>query len=161
MTRATSAVGHLLTMHQARFHCSKQSTGEVVGVNAMATGPASLHESAGSGHGHCVGGAVINRALAYLNEAGKTISDEDLVMQPLLQAATGKGTLSEHWTNYRKAMLDYAGLFSSLATSATLSAEGLSRSTECRRSSICVSSAAPTLFRSVPRASWRASYGKR
>ena len=57
-----------------------------------------------------VGGAVINGALAYLNEAGKTISDEDLVMRPFPQAATGTGTLSEQWTNYRKAMLDYAGI---------------------------------------------------
>jgi hypothetical protein len=63
-----------------------------------------------TGFGVGVGGAVINGALAYLNEAGKTISDEDLVMRPFPQVATGTGTLAEQWTNYRKAMLNYAGI---------------------------------------------------
>ena len=63
-----------------------------------------------TGFGVGVGGAVINGALAYLNEVGKTISDEDLVMRPFPQVATGAGTLSDQWTNYRKAMLDYAGI---------------------------------------------------
>ena len=31
-------------------------------------------------------------------------------MRPFPQAATGTGTLSGQWTNYRKAMLDYAGI---------------------------------------------------
>lgn len=63
-----------------------------------------------TGFGVGVGGAVINGALAYLNEAGKTISDEDLVMRPFPQVATGAGTLAEQWTEYRKAMLDHAGI---------------------------------------------------
>lgn len=63
-----------------------------------------------TGFGVGVGGAVINGALAYLNDAGKTISDEDLVMRPFPQATTGTGTLSEQWTHYRRAMLDYAGI---------------------------------------------------
>lgn len=63
-----------------------------------------------TGFGVGVGGAVINGALAYLNEAGKTISDEDLVMRPFPQVATGTATLAEQWTEYRKAMLDYAGI---------------------------------------------------
>jgi hypothetical protein len=63
-----------------------------------------------TGFGVGVGGAVINGALAYLNEAGKTISDEDLVMRPFPQVATGGGTLAEQWAEYRKAMLDYAGV---------------------------------------------------
>jgi hypothetical protein len=63
-----------------------------------------------TGFGVGVGGAVINGALAYLNEAGKTISDEDLVMRPFPQVATGTGSLAEQWTGYRKAMLDYAGI---------------------------------------------------
>lgn len=63
-----------------------------------------------TGFGVGVGGAVINGALAYLNEAGKTISDEDLVMRPFPQVATGTVGLAEQWTEYRKAMLDYAGI---------------------------------------------------
>ena len=63
-----------------------------------------------TGFGVGVGGAVINGALAHLNEAGKTISDEDLVMRPFPQVATGIGTLPNQWTEYRKAMLDYAGI---------------------------------------------------
>lgn len=63
-----------------------------------------------TGFGVGVGGAVINGALAYLNEAGKTISDEDLVMRPFPQVATGTATLAAQWTEYRKAMLDYAGI---------------------------------------------------
>jgi hypothetical protein len=63
-----------------------------------------------TGFGVGVGSAVINGALAYLNEAGKTISDEDLVMRPFPQVATGTATLAEQWTEYRKAMLDYAGV---------------------------------------------------
>ena len=31
-------------------------------------------------------------------------------MRPFPQAATGTGILSEQWTNYRKAMIDYAGI---------------------------------------------------
>src|SRR5581483_7584153 len=63
-----------------------------------------------TGFGVGVGSAVINGALAYLSEAGKTISDEDLVMRPFPQMATGTATLAEQWTEYRKAMLDYAGI---------------------------------------------------
>ncbi len=63
-----------------------------------------------TGFGVGVGSAVINGVLAYLNEVGKTISDEDLVMRPFPQVATGLGTLAEQWTSYRKAMLDYAGI---------------------------------------------------
>jgi hypothetical protein len=63
-----------------------------------------------TGFGVGVGSAVINGALAYLNEAGKTISDEDLVMRPFPQVATGTAPLAEQWTEYRKAMLDYAGI---------------------------------------------------
>jgi hypothetical protein len=63
-----------------------------------------------TGFGIGVGGAVINGALAYLNEAGKTISDEDIVMRPFPQVATGTPTLADQWTEYRKAMIDYAGI---------------------------------------------------
>ncbi len=63
-----------------------------------------------TGFGVGVGGAVINGALAYLNEAGKTISDEDIVMRPFPQVATGGARLADQWTEYRKAMIDYAGI---------------------------------------------------
>ena len=63
-----------------------------------------------TGFGVGVGGAVINGALAFLNDAGKTISDEDLVMRPFPQVATGAASLAEQWTGYRRAMIDYAGI---------------------------------------------------
>jgi hypothetical protein len=63
-----------------------------------------------TGFGVGVGGAVINGALAYLNSAGKTITDDALVMRPFPQVATGGANLGEQWTEYRKAMLDHAGI---------------------------------------------------
>jgi len=63
-----------------------------------------------TGFGVGVGGAVINGALAYLNDAGKTITDEDIVMRPFPQVATGDKSLAEQWTEYRKKMIDYAGI---------------------------------------------------
>jgi len=63
-----------------------------------------------TGFGIGVGGAVINGALAYLNEAGKTISDEELVMRPFPQVATGGKSLAEQRTEYRKAMIEHAGI---------------------------------------------------
>jgi hypothetical protein len=63
-----------------------------------------------TGFGLGIGGPVINGALAALSDAGKTISDEDLVMRPFPQVATGSSTLAEQWTNYRKAMIEHAGI---------------------------------------------------
>jgi len=63
-----------------------------------------------SGFGVGIGGAVINGALAYLNEAGKTISDEALVMRPFPYMASGATDFPNQWTEYRKAMIDYAGI---------------------------------------------------
>lgn len=63
-----------------------------------------------TGFGIGVGSAVINGALAYLSDAGKTISDEDIVMRPFPQIATGTASLPDQWTEYRKAMIDYAGI---------------------------------------------------
>jgi hypothetical protein len=63
-----------------------------------------------TGFGLGVGSAVINGALAFLNDEGKTISDEDLVMRPFPQIATGGANLAGQWTEYRKAMVDYAGI---------------------------------------------------
>ena len=63
-----------------------------------------------TGFGLGVGGVVINGALAYLNESGKTISDEYIVMRPFPQVATGSASLADEWTEYRKAMIDCAGI---------------------------------------------------
>lgn len=63
-----------------------------------------------TGFGLGVGGAVINGVLAHLSEAGKTVSDEDLVMRPFPQAATGGKKLSDLWTEYRREMVDCAGI---------------------------------------------------
>lgn len=63
-----------------------------------------------TGFGLGVGGAVINGVLACLSDAGKTISDEDLVMRPFPQVATGGKSLADQWAEYRKAMIDYAGI---------------------------------------------------
>ena len=63
-----------------------------------------------TGFGYGVGGPVINGTLAALDSAGKTISDEDLVMRPFPQTATGLSSLAEQWTNYRKSMIDHAGI---------------------------------------------------
>ena len=63
-----------------------------------------------TGFGVNVGSAVINGALAYLSRAGKTISDQDLVMRPFPQIATGPAKLPQQWTEYRRAMLDHAGI---------------------------------------------------
>lgn len=110
MARATSTVGHLLARHQARFHCSKQLTGEVVGVNAMATAPPAFMSRPAPGTGIISGERVTDGALAYLNEAGKTISDEDLVMRPSPSGDWHRHHPSEQWTHYRKVILDYAGI---------------------------------------------------
>jgi hypothetical protein len=63
-----------------------------------------------TGFGLGVGSAIINGALAHLNEAGKTISDEEIMMRPFPQVATGSASLASQWTDYRKAMIDYAGI---------------------------------------------------
>lgn len=63
-----------------------------------------------TGFGVGVGGAVINGALAFLSEVGKTISDEDIVMRPFPQTATAGTTLPDLWTEYRKGIVEYCGI---------------------------------------------------
>jgi hypothetical protein len=63
-----------------------------------------------TGFGAGVGGPVINGALEYLNDVGKTISDEFIVMRPFPQTATGGTSLESQWTSYRKSMLEHAGI---------------------------------------------------
>jgi hypothetical protein len=63
-----------------------------------------------SGFGLGVGSAVINGALAGLNDSGKSISEEHLVLRPFPQVSTGGKELATQWTEYRTAMVDYAGI---------------------------------------------------
>src|SRR3989442_1770776 len=63
-----------------------------------------------TGFGIAAGSAVVNGTLADLNEPAKTISDEELVMRPFPQVATGDKSLAEHWTEYRKGMIEHAGI---------------------------------------------------
>lgn len=63
-----------------------------------------------TGFGLGVGGAVINGALAHLNDIGKTISDEDIVMRPFPQVAASGTSLPDKWMEYRKAMIGHAGI---------------------------------------------------
>ncbi len=63
-----------------------------------------------TGFGLGVGGPVINGTLAWLDDEGKTISDEDIVMRPFPQVATGEASLADQWKDYRKQMLSQAGI---------------------------------------------------
>jgi hypothetical protein len=45
-----------------------------------------------------------------LNDIDKTISDEDIVMRPFPQIATGGACLADQWTAYRTAMIEHAGI---------------------------------------------------
>ena len=63
-----------------------------------------------TGFGLGVGSAVINGALAHLDNVGKTISDEDIVMRPFPQVATGGTSLPDQWKAYRQAMIEHAGI---------------------------------------------------
>lgn len=63
-----------------------------------------------TGFGLGVGSPVINGALAFLNDNGKTVSDRNVVMRPFPQVSTGGGNLAEQWKYYRISMLEYAGV---------------------------------------------------
>jgi len=63
-----------------------------------------------TGFGVGVGGAVLNGALAHLDDADKSVSDEDVILRPFPQVATGGKSLASRWTEYRRAMIAYAGI---------------------------------------------------
>jgi Sir2- and TIR-associating SLOG family/SIR2-like domain len=63
-----------------------------------------------TGFGVGIGGAVINGALDYLNDEGITITDEDVMMRPFPQVATRGKSLTEQWSEYRRKMIDHAGI---------------------------------------------------
>lgn len=63
-----------------------------------------------TGFGLGVGSAVINGALASIEKQGKSVSEEQLVMRPFPQIATGNGDLAARWTSYRRSMSSAAGI---------------------------------------------------
>ncbi len=63
-----------------------------------------------TGFGLGVGDAVINGAVSWLDQAGKTISDEDVMLRPFPQFATGGTSLPDRWEAYRKLMIQHAGI---------------------------------------------------
>lgn len=63
-----------------------------------------------TGFGRGVGGSIINGVLTYLNEAGKTISEENIIMRPFPKVAAGGINHAEQRTRYRKSMIEYAGV---------------------------------------------------
>jgi hypothetical protein len=63
-----------------------------------------------TGFGLGVGDAVINGVLDNLNDAGRTISEEDIVMRPFPQFVTGGIRNEDQWTRYRKSMIEHAGI---------------------------------------------------
>jgi len=63
-----------------------------------------------TGFGLGVGDAVISGVLAYLDDAGKTISEEEIVIRPFPQLATGGINLADQRTKYRKSMIEQAGI---------------------------------------------------
>jgi hypothetical protein len=63
-----------------------------------------------TGFGVGVGSAVLNGALEHLNETGRAVSDQDIILRPFPQVATGGKNLASRWTEYRRAMIDYAGI---------------------------------------------------
>ena len=63
-----------------------------------------------TGFGFGVGDAVINGVLDYLNDVGKAISEEDIIMRPFPQFLTGEISSEDQWTKYRKSMIEHAGI---------------------------------------------------
>lgn len=63
-----------------------------------------------TGFGLGVGSAVINGALASIEAHGKSVSEEQLVMRPFPQIATGGGDLAARWTAYRRSMASSSGI---------------------------------------------------
>lgn len=63
-----------------------------------------------TGFGLGVGDAVINGVLAFLNDEGKTISEEYMVMRPFPQFTTNGISLADQRTKYRKSMIELAGI---------------------------------------------------
>lgn len=63
-----------------------------------------------NGFGWGIGSAVINGALEAVYENPLKYSEENLVVKPFPQYSTGKKELPELWKEYRKRMLQFAGI---------------------------------------------------
>jgi hypothetical protein len=63
-----------------------------------------------TGFGVGIGSAVINGALSALDEMGRPVSEDHLVMRPFPQVETGGTSLKEKWTAYREAMISEGGI---------------------------------------------------
>lgn len=63
-----------------------------------------------TGFGVGIGSAVINGALSALDELGKPVSEDHLVMRPFPQVETGSTSLKDKWTAYRKGMISEGGI---------------------------------------------------
>jgi hypothetical protein len=118
-----SDITRLLKQIESNFKRSSifiSGSAEVFGSSSSANAQLFIHELSRNisafknriitGFGLGVGSAVINGVLSHLDSLGKTISDEDIVIRPFPQVATGSISLSEQWTAYRKAMLSHAGI---------------------------------------------------
>jgi hypothetical protein len=62
-----------------------------------------------SGFGIGVGSAVLNGVLTQLDSLGKSVTDERAVLRPFPQLDGGKGS-KLRWTEYRRALIEYAGI---------------------------------------------------
>lgn len=63
-----------------------------------------------TGFGRGVGSSIINGSLAYLNNSGRTITDDDIVMRPFPQSVPAGKDKDELWQEYRNAMIANAGI---------------------------------------------------
>lgn len=63
-----------------------------------------------TGFGVGVGSPIINGSLAYLNDSGRTITDDDIVMRPFPQSVPAGRNIGDVWREYRKAMITHAGI---------------------------------------------------
>lgn len=63
-----------------------------------------------SGYGLGIGGIVINGALDYKLNSNYQNLDDLLILRPFPQIQSGKRTISEIWTDYRKEMISQAGI---------------------------------------------------
>jgi hypothetical protein len=63
-----------------------------------------------TGFGWGIGSAIINGALEAIYESPNRLSEEQLIMRPFPQFASGSKTLPELWENYRQKMISIAGV---------------------------------------------------
>ena len=79
-------------------------------VNSLGYQLASQKNRIVTGFGAGVGPAVINGVLAHLQEAGRAISDENLLMRPFPYMTTSSANLPHRRREYRQTMIDHASI---------------------------------------------------